>query len=475
MHPTAILLMNLVLCLDGTASTFGKQPSSNALRIFQMLDNENQICYYQPGVGTSLQVFPARAGCLVRERVEDAVDSAFAFSLDTHVQAAYLFLVRFYEPEARIFLFGFSRGSFTARVLAGMIEHVGLLHRGLEGMVSTAWELYSGWEIAGQPIRQDRHLLLELFKRTFCRNVRIEFMGLWDTVNLVGVLRDRLFPYSVRSSIVNHVRHALSVDERRGRFKQVLFVPVAGFWPCESHQSLYARIFKQKIERWCSDDIVELWFPGNHGDVGGGWPANSQGHVLLGLSLRWILLEAIAGGVGIEKNVVSDFNASSPVVGSFFLFHHDVLSWKREKTAEVAAAVKEFNSRGNESWFYTLLWWLVELLPLGSKTENKEGVWKRRWLPNLGQYRTIPDAACFHWSVFFRLHFVEDYRPKNLPFHLGKHFLALLERVTQVPDHTRRYVLSLTLESIREQSEHAVWQAFPDDLATGGPMQLLII
>lgn len=79
------------------------------------------------------------------------VDAAIAYTLGIHVRQAYRFLMRYYEEGDQIFLVGFSRGAYIARVLGGMIERVGLLCPGLEDIIMTAWNIYEGWEIAGQP------------------------------------------------------------------------------------------------------------------------------------------------------------------------------------------------------------------------------------------------------------------------------------------------------------------------------------
>ena len=153
----------------------------------------------------------------------------FAFSLDNHICSAYLFLMKYFEPGDRIYMFGFSRGAFIARVLAGMIERVGLLNRGLEEMIKMAWQIYERWEYDLQPNRlQYTSTLAEEFKKTFSRDyeVKIYFQGLFDSVNSVGILRDRLFPCTQRSNIVEHVRHCVSLDERRGKFKQLCFTPM---------------------------------------------------------------------------------------------------------------------------------------------------------------------------------------------------------------------------------------------------------
>lgn len=224
---------NIVLCFDGTRENFGPQPITNVLKLYQMLDNNDdraQMCYYQPGVGTEADFDPVTdvRRKFTSSHFSNITDAMFASSVDHHIVAGYLFLMEHFEPGDQIYMFGFSRGAFIARALAGMIELVGLLNRGLTGMVSMAWRIYEKWEFAEQPAQPNYNsTLAEEFRRTFSRGceIRVHFQGLWDSVNSVGILRDRLFPCTQRSGIVDHVRHAVSLDERKGKFKQQSFAP----------------------------------------------------------------------------------------------------------------------------------------------------------------------------------------------------------------------------------------------------------
>ena len=142
--------------------------------------------------------------------------------------------MRFYSPGDEIFIFGFSRGAYIARFLAEMLDHVGLLSHGNEEMVSFAWKAFSQWQRRrsshdpeSQKKRRDMYAFLRGFRETFSRPVRrIRFLGLFDTVNSVpqfeAAWMDRSkFPYTARSS-ARVIRHAVSIDERRAKFRQDL-------------------------------------------------------------------------------------------------------------------------------------------------------------------------------------------------------------------------------------------------------------
>ena len=179
--------------------------------------------------------------------------------------------MRYYGVGDRIYIFGFSRGAFTARFLARMILHVGLLSMGNEEMVPFAYKVYQDFEMG---IKNAEPYMLT-FRSTFCRHgvdesakptvseggVKAHFLGLFDTVNSVGTFdvpfTDTIKVPSVRGT-AEHVRHAVAIDERRVKFKAALL--------SQDHLS----------DESTPEDIKEVWFPGNHGDIGGGWPAENE-------------------------------------------------------------------------------------------------------------------------------------------------------------------------------------------------------
>lgn len=165
-----------------------------------------------------------------------AKDSAVGSSFDQHVVGGYRFLMRFYSPGDEIYIFGFSRGAYIARFLAEMLDHVGLLSHGNEEMVSFAWKAFSQWQcrraageddVEGQMKKRQMYEFMKGFRETFSRPVRrIQFLGLFDTVNSVprfetAWMERSKFPYTARSS-AKVIRHAVSIDERRAKFRQDL-------------------------------------------------------------------------------------------------------------------------------------------------------------------------------------------------------------------------------------------------------------
>lgn len=163
-------------------------------------------------------------------------------SFDQHVVGGYRFLMRFYSPGDEIYIFGFSRGAYIARFLAEMLDYVGLLSHGNEEMVAFAWKAFSQWQcrrtagdgdIEGLQKKAEMYEFMKGFRETFSRPVRrIRFLGLFDTVNSVprfetAWMERSKFPYTARSS-AKVIRHAVSIDERRAKFRQDLMYQSRG-------------------------------------------------------------------------------------------------------------------------------------------------------------------------------------------------------------------------------------------------------
>ncbi|KAK2616323.1 hypothetical protein QQS21_000757 [Conoideocrella luteorostrata] len=263
----------LILCFDGTGNKFhGDDSDSNILKIFRMLDRSasDQYHYYQPGIGTyvisdSLSHSGLRAR--IKSWFQKAKDSAVGSSFDQHVVGGYRFLMRFYQSGDEIYMFGFSRGAYIARFLAEMLDYIGLLCHGNEEMVKFAWKAFAQWQ-SRKPASSDdddgeeeteedketrrMYDYMKGFRETFSRPVgRIRFLGLFDTVNSVprfetAWMQRSKFPYTARSS-AKVIRHAVSIDERRAKFRQDLMYQKAP--KHEHHSHKYHHHMGEMIDR----------------------------------------------------------------------------------------------------------------------------------------------------------------------------------------------------------------------------------
>ncbi|KAL2062511.1 hypothetical protein VTL71DRAFT_6777 [Oculimacula yallundae] len=398
----------LVLCFDGTGNKFqGNESDTNIVKLFQMLDRRdpNQFHYYQPGIGTYSEgdhSKPQTYIAALRANLSAVVDQAVGTSFVDHVIAGYRFLMRYYQVNDAIYIFGFSRGAYTARFLSEMVHTIGLLSQGNEEMMQFAWETFSEFQQSrGDSNKsektQEQEQFMVKFKQTFCRqSVKIHFLGLFDCVNSVGQfevpLSQKSFTYIPRST-ADHVRHAVSIHERRLKFKPALFRM--------DHKDL-------------SNDTVEMWFAGNHADVGGGWDLEeNQQYLLSDTPLQWMVEELqklphTPQKLSLRYTTIRKYDkpASSKIQPSQTgrrddnrtLEPHDMLAFGR-----------------GTAWLGVLVWWILELLPIFNRLELESGKWvPRHWPPNLGAPRDIPHGAEIHPSVY-SLHRAGVLRDDQLP------------------------------------------------------------
>lgn len=368
---------NIVVCLDGTNNS-PAAARTNVQRLYRMIEKgPQQVAYYQPGVGT---LEPIGAMGSLRRRALMLQDSASGWMLQRHVCAAYEFLSDVYRDGDRVYIFGFSRGAYSARVLAAMLNTVGLLHAGMHEMVAFAWRTYTRLPPFGawrsSPARRQRAMSdyfrrMHGFRKSYSRPVPVHFLGLWDTVSSVGPpWLPRVYSHTANNRGVATVRHAVALDERRGKFVQNL-------WSTTPHRH---------------QDVRELWFAGSHGDVGGGY-ANGRHGELARIPLAWMLREAEAAGLRIEP--VARKDAALPDL-------NDVAQWRKHAQAPTHDELSH--------WYWRLLEWL----PIPFSSQDAKGEWTRRWRPHRSRPRTLRAGALVHESVYERMRLDGAYRPVNL-------------------------------------------------------------
>ncbi|KKK22133.1 hypothetical protein AOCH_003013 [Aspergillus ochraceoroseus] len=400
----------LVLCFDGTGNQYeGTEKDTNIVKIYEMLERHipGQYAYYQPGIGTLTYVKGSsfRSGgfsswAKMKAGVKALLDQAIGMSFIDHVIAGYKFIMRYYSTGDHIYIFGFSRGAYTARFLAEMIHNIGLLSRGNEEMVPFAWETFSQFQSSRGNVPQspkDRDLAhyMHKFKTTFCRpQVGVHFLGLFDCVNSVGQFEIPFFRRSYRyiaSPAAKHIRHAVSIHERRLKFKPALF--------------------RLGDDEKPAVDFKEVWFAGNHGDVGGGWHLHrGQKHLLSDIPLSWMIQEVLnLPGSESQLSFVTTNVEKVARNESHSLCRHEepgTDSWRRQQTTNKPHDMLRFG-HGAKS-VSVLFWWILvlilsavtEVLPIASRLELENGKWvPRRLPPNLGAERDLPDGATIHPSV----------------------------------------------------------------------------
>lgn len=305
---------NLVVLSDGTGNSSAKAQKTNVWRMFQALDQNGtrQIAKYDDGVGTSTNKYLALPG------------GAFGWGLKRNVLDLYKFLCRNYEDGDRIYGFGFSRGAFTIRVLTGLVSYEGLVNfrteAELDRHAAVAYRSYRRKRYARRsPIvwisRAVRDLVIGVRNRiqgrqtqkdiaSQARQVRVHFLGLWDTVEAYGVpnyelkraidlfIWPMMFGDCKLPDVVDHAFHALSLDDERRTFHPLLWDE-----PAEADRVASGASGKSRL--------TQVWFAGVHSSVGGGYPEDQISFV----PLRWMMAQASAHGLVLDQNAVKRVEA----------------------------------------------------------------------------------------------------------------------------------------------------------------------
>ena len=162
-------MKNIIVCCDGTGNEYGTN-NTNVVIAYALAEESAQQCrYYDPGVGTGGWVYEEDAGTL-----RAAMDQATGHGLRKNVEDAYRFLMQAYEDDDRVYLFGFSRGAFTVRSLAGMLHRCGLLRPTAANLVEYASKLYhqEDGDNGGEEVDAG-------FRATFARPCPVHFIGVW--------------------------------------------------------------------------------------------------------------------------------------------------------------------------------------------------------------------------------------------------------------------------------------------------------
>lgn len=338
-------MKNVVICCDGTANQFAAD-KTNVIKLFStLLQDAEQVAFYHPGIGT---MEPEGAITDIGRKVRRWLGMAVGWGLERDLAHAYNYIMNVYEPGDRLYLFGFSRGAYTVRALASILSMYGLFPRGNEPLVPYAIrQLTTFNDEEGEA--KEKFALAHGFKQTFASTeCPVHFMGVWDTVSSVGWIANPLrLPRTAYNPDVLHARHAIAIDERRAFFRTNVFTPAPVGQPTR--------------------DTVQVWFPGVHADVGGGYPADESG--LSKLAFEWMLSEATA--LGLRCDVV--------------------------KAKRIFAEKEEISENGMMHRSLRRVWWLAEVIP------------KKRWRGglriNLARRRTIPEGANIHRGAINRLNY----------------------------------------------------------------------
>ena len=268
-------MKNIIICSDGTWQSPESDTGTHILRIARGIAPEDaagnkQVVFYDWGVGSDGNALTG---------------GATGKGIDKNILDCYRFLVHNYDDGDSVYLFGFSRGAYTVRSLAGLIGNCGILCREHAGRAAQAYSLYRQRSRASAPGSSKA----AAFRRDCAvpGGGRVHFVGVFDTVGALGIpapflgtlgTSRYLFHDTEPGSIINHARHAVSIDENRQDFEPTLWTPKAGV------------------------DLKQVWFAGVHTDIGGGYPNRALGDH----AGQWLAREAQTCGLAFEPHFLDN-------------------------------------------------------------------------------------------------------------------------------------------------------------------------
>lgn len=287
-------MKRIIVCCDGTWNKPGSKDrgiivETNVQKLYAAIsegnDDVKQVKFYGQGVGTG---FSAK---------DHFLGGSTGLGIDRNIQDAYKFLMWSYEPGDALYLFGFSRGAYTVRSLAGLIRNCGIMKYKYLHFVDEAYHLYRDRTMLTHPDSG----LMKSFKKSYGiddEETIIKFMGVWDTVGALGVplrwfngLNKKYEFHDVKlSSQIKYAYHALAIDERRKIFEPTLW-----------------EVNEQALTAPNPQVAEQVWFPGVHSNVGGGYADSG----LSDTTLQWMINKASATGLDFDKNYAEKIKADS--------------------------------------------------------------------------------------------------------------------------------------------------------------------
>jgi uncharacterized protein (DUF2235 family) len=353
-------MKRIVVCCDGTWNKPGNKDrgqlvETNVEKIYKAVNNQSplirQVKYYGQGVGTSFSIS------------DELLGGGMGVGIDRHIQDAYKFLMWTYEPGDELYFFGFSRGAYTVRSLAGLIRNCGIMKPQYLHLVSEAYHLYRDRTSITHPDSD----LMKSFKKSYGieEETNIKLLGVWDTVGALGIPvpwfkwwnRKYQFHDVKLSSQIKHAYHAVAVDERRKLFAPAL-------WELSSAAS----------DQFCE----QVWFSGTHSNIGGGYADSG----LSNITLKWMIDKARSAGLEFDENYVLKLECNS--------------------AGEL---------RHSASFMYKILGLLLRSI--------NHSLLRKNVPPTLNGSQVTRNER-IHYTCIERTHKVKTYKPKNVPPALKK-------------------------------------------------------
>lgn len=441
---------NIVICSDGTGNSSNKDRGTNVFKLYEALDLNNsfedvsrQFAFYDDGVGTE------------DNKIFRMLTGAVGFGLTRNVKHLYREIVHAYEPGAHLYFFGFSRGAFTVRTLVGLIARFGILdlsgggderkaiksNRELKRAVNHLYAAYryNSNALLTWPLKFWAFLMRrrpqDICNRYHFKNAEndftLRFIGVWDTVDAVGLPWDRLADFvdlviykfkfcdKTLNPRVKKACHALAIDDERATFHPVMW---------------------DESEETDPERIQQVWFAGAHANVGGGYP--KQGMSLV--TLDWMMAHAQRAGLHF---IDTD--------GEFYVGHRNVTDKLYDSRAGLAAYYR-YKSRD-----IAAICGQTKEMSFGAKLVHTTRQTLETCL--LGKPAVVRKPK-IHISALARIAMaVKGYAPGNLPREFdvvgGEHYLSDRQRRESVtyPSITRPFELDYGDSTLLQRTRFLDW------------------
>ena len=283
----------IIICADGTwnepdqIDKRGVRKPSNVVKMARAVlpkcvDGTNQIVFYDQGVGTDSAIS------------DKIIGGAFGKGLTKNILDCYRFIIHNYEDGDELFFFGFSRGAFTVRSLAGMIGKCGLLTKEDAYFIPEAFELYRmkhSEENKEEKVRLFKTGEHNKYREAPSREIDIPFLGVWDTVGALGIptifkqrTRKKFAFHDVKlGANVKNAFHALAIDEKRKPFRPTLW----------------------EAQNFPGQTVEQVWFAGVHTNIGGGYDNDG----LANCAFQWMLEKAETCGLEVNKDFTKNYRS----------------------------------------------------------------------------------------------------------------------------------------------------------------------
>ena len=336
------MVKNIVLCSDGTGNKGGYGDDSNVYKLYRYVDihnkNHPQISYYDNGVGTNVDGESVKQNKFWR-----AISGAFGFGFENNVRDLYEYLAINYEAGDQIYVFGFSRGASTVRAFTGLIQDCGLLNKydqhgkrknqeEFKKQIRQAIQVYrkrpaekldkSYDEYKSEKAYQAYKLLADDFKQNYAiksddyapnGNLKIHFLGVWDTVSALGFPKDWSLLFDWFFSLMDklseskwpHNYYNFHLNEDIDYACQALAID-------DKRKTFFPKVWKESEGN--KDSVEQVWFAGVHSNVGGGYPRNGLSNV----ALTWMMTQAKKRKLVFITDTLKDTNDFANVQGKMY-------------------------------------------------------------------------------------------------------------------------------------------------------------